>query len=192
MHAAAFVRDVEARPDSPGAGIAHRVQAKTHYFAGEFVEAVRELERALALFEPGRDDDLAVRFPPDPGVASMIYLAFASWALGEAGRAVSFVERMGARMAEFSHAPTLALGRVLGAFFSLMRGDPPRARTSVSELALRARRGRWRCGRGDGSCGRDEHGRPASPLLSSLSSLLSLSVIAAARHCAAFFELLWP
>jgi predicted ATPase/class 3 adenylate cyclase len=136
MHAAAFVRDVEARPDSPGAGIAHRVQAKTHYFAGEFVEAVRELERALALFEPGRDDDLAVRFPPDPGVASMIYLAFASWALGEAGRAVSFVERMGARMAEFSHAPTLAFGRVLEAFFSLMRGDRPRARTSVSELAL--------------------------------------------------------
>ena len=39
----------------------------THYFAGEFIEAVRELERSLALFEPGRDDDLAVRFPPDPG-----------------------------------------------------------------------------------------------------------------------------
>ena len=136
MHAAAFVRDVEARPDSPEAGIAHRVQAKTHYFAGEYVEAVRELERALALFEPGRDDNLAVRFPPDPGVASMIYLAFASWALGEAGRAVSFVKRMEARMAEFSHAPTLALGRVLEAFFSLMRGDRPRARTSVSELAL--------------------------------------------------------
>jgi class 3 adenylate cyclase/predicted ATPase len=134
-HAAVFVRDVEARPDSPEAAIAHRVQAKTHYFAGEFVEAVRELERALALFEPGRDDDLAVRFPPDPGVASMIYLAFASWALGEADRAVSFIERMGARIAELSHVPTLAFGRVLEAFFALMRGDRPRARTSVSALA---------------------------------------------------------
>ncbi|HKN29336.1 MAG TPA: AAA family ATPase [Roseiarcus sp.] len=135
MHAAAFVRDVEARPETPEAGIAHRVQGMTHYFAGEFVEAVRELERALALFQPGRDDDLAFRFPPDPGVASMIYLAFASWALGEAGRAVSFVERMRARIAELSHPPTLALGATLAAFFALLRGDRPRARTSVSELA---------------------------------------------------------
>ena len=139
MHAAVFVRDVEARPDSPEAAIAHRVQAKTHYFAGEFVEAVRELERSLALFEPGRDDDLAVRFPPDPGVASMIYLAFASWAFGEADRAVSFIERMGARMAELSHVPTLAFGRVLETFFALMRRDCPRARTSVSALARTVR-----------------------------------------------------
>ena len=134
-HAAAFMRDVEARPDSSEAGIAHRVQGMTHYFAGEFVEAVRELERALALFEPGRDDDLAVRFPPDPGVASMIYLAFAWWALGEAGRAASFLDRKRSRIAELSHAPMLALGAALAAFFALMRGDRPRARTSVSELA---------------------------------------------------------
>ena len=100
---------------------------------------MRELERALALFEPGRDDDLAVRFPPDPGVASMIYLAFASWTLGEAGRAVSFIERMRARMAGLVHAPTLALGSALSAFFALMRGDRPRARESVSELARIAR-----------------------------------------------------
>ena len=135
MHAAAFVRDVEARPNSPEAGIAHRVQGITHHFAGEFVEAVRELEHALAAFRPGRDDDLAVRFPPDPGVGSMIYLAFASWALGEAGRAVSFVERMTTRIAGLSHAPTLALGAALAAFFALMRRDRPCARTSVSELA---------------------------------------------------------
>ncbi len=38
----------------------------THLFAGEFVEAARELELALARFEPDRDDDLAVRFPPNP------------------------------------------------------------------------------------------------------------------------------
>ena len=66
--AAAFLADVEARPDLPEAGVAHRVQGITHWFAGEFAEARDHLERALALFGPGRDDDLAYRFGMDPGV----------------------------------------------------------------------------------------------------------------------------
>ena len=133
--AAAFLADVAAKPDSGEAGIAHRVQGMTHLFAGEFVEAARELELALARFEPGRDDDLAVRFPPDPGAAAMIYLAFASWALGEFGQAASLIERMRARVEGLSHATTLAHATALTAFFALMRGDRSQAGTSVCELA---------------------------------------------------------
>ena len=135
MHAAAFLADVSARPNSAEAGVAHRVQGITHHFAGEFVEALHELEKALALFQPGRDDDLAFRFPPDPGVAAMIYLALVSWPLGEVDRAVSLVKRMKTRIAGLSHATTLAHGASLAAFFALMRGDRAGARTSVSELA---------------------------------------------------------
>jgi hypothetical protein len=58
-HAAAFRRAVQARPDSPTAVVAHRVLGATHWSAGEYVEARDHLERALALFEPTRDDDLA-------------------------------------------------------------------------------------------------------------------------------------
>ena len=133
--AAAFLADVAAKPDSGEAGIAHRVQGMTHLFAGEFVEAARELELALARFEPGRDDDLAVRFPPDPGAAAMIYLAFASWALGEFGQAASLIGRMRTRVEGLSHATTLAHATALTAFFALMRGDRSQAGTSVSELA---------------------------------------------------------
>ena len=68
-HAAAFLSDVEARPDSPEAGVAHRAAGITRWFAGEYREARDHLERALALFQPGRDDDLAFRFGRDPGVA---------------------------------------------------------------------------------------------------------------------------
>ena len=56
------MRDVEARPDSAEAGIAHRVQGITHHFAAEFVEAARDLELALALFGPGRDGSLPAGF----------------------------------------------------------------------------------------------------------------------------------
>ena len=132
--AAAFLVDVAAKPDFGEAGIAHRVQGMTHLFGGEFVEAARELEHALALFQFGRDDDLAVRFPPDPGAAAMIYLAFASWALGEFGQAASLIERMRARVEGLSHAATLAHATALTAFFALMRGDRSQAGMSVSEL----------------------------------------------------------
>ncbi len=57
-HAAALLSDVEARPNSPEAGVAHRATGVTCWFAGEYREARDYLERALALFQPGRDDDL--------------------------------------------------------------------------------------------------------------------------------------
>src|SRR3984957_10226085 len=73
------------------AGVAHRTAGSTHWFAGEFREAQEHLEHALALFQPGRDDDLAFRFGQDPGVAAMLYLALTLWPLGDIGRAVSLV-----------------------------------------------------------------------------------------------------
>ena len=131
---AACLADVEARPNSPEAGLVHRVQGITHWFAGEFVEARDHLERALALFQPGRDDEMAFRFGPDPGVSAMAFLAFALWSLGEVDRAVSLTERMRARLGGLTNANTLALGTMLAAMLAVMRGDRSRARMSVSEL----------------------------------------------------------
>ena len=74
-HAAAFLSDVEARPDSPEAGVAHRAAGMTCWFAGEYREARDHFEARARLFKPGRDDDLAFRFGQDPGVAAMAYLA---------------------------------------------------------------------------------------------------------------------
>ena len=137
--AAAFLADVEARPNSPEAGVAHRVQGITHWFAGEFVEARDHLGRALALFEPGRDDDLTYRFGMDPGVPAMAYLAFVLWSLGEIDCALSLAERMRERTAGLTHANTLALGTMHATAFELMRGDRPGIRTSALELAHIAR-----------------------------------------------------
>jgi hypothetical protein len=61
IRAEAFLRDVEGRPYSPEAGVARRIAGTTHWFAGEYPEARDQLEHALAIFQPGRDDDLAFR-----------------------------------------------------------------------------------------------------------------------------------
>ena len=55
-HAAAFIAGVAARPNSPEAGVAHRVLGTTHCFAGEYAQAREHLERALSLVptRPGR------------------------------------------------------------------------------------------------------------------------------------------
>ena len=134
-HAAAFLNDVAAKPESPEAGVAHRTAGITCWFAGEYREARDHLERALALFEPGRDDDLTFRFGLDPGIATMVNLANASWPLGEVDRAISLIDRAQLRSADFTHAGVLAFARMHSALFDLMRRDHVRAAPRAFELA---------------------------------------------------------
>jgi predicted ATPase len=134
-HAETFLSDVEARPDSPEAGVAHHTAGTTHWFAGEYLEAREHLERALALFQPGRDDDLTFRFGQDRGVTEMLFLAFTLWPLGEIRRAVAFVGDAEARIAGLAHVGTRAFGGVQTAMFELMRGDISRAARNAAELA---------------------------------------------------------
>ena len=121
----------------PEAGVAHRVLGTTHCFAGEYAEAREHLERALTLFQPGRDDDLAFRFGQDAGVAAMCYLAIASWPLGNVRRAVSLVDGAHERLARVAHIGTHPYVKYHAAV-RLMRGDRARAAENGSETALLA------------------------------------------------------
>ena len=135
----AFLSDTEARPDSPEAGVAYRAAGLTCWFAGEYREARDHLERALRLFLPGRDDDLAFRFGLDPGVAAMVNLATVSWSLGEVDSSISLIERMQTRLAGLTHVGMVAFGKMHSALFDLMRGDHARATPKTFELAGLAR-----------------------------------------------------
>jgi predicted ATPase len=115
------------------------IAGATRWFAGEYREARDHLERALALFQPGRDDDLAFRFGQDPGVAGMHYLALALWPLGDVERASSLVTRAEERIAGFVHIGTQAYVKWAAAMFELMRGDLKRAAPNAVELVRLAR-----------------------------------------------------
>ena len=138
-HAAAFLSDIAAKPNSPEAGVAHRTAGITCWFAGEYREARDHLEGALALFQPGRDDDQTFRFGLDPGIATMVNLANASWPLGEVDRAISLIDRAQLRSADFTHAGVRAFARMHSALFDLMRRDHARAAPKAFELAQLAR-----------------------------------------------------
>jgi predicted ATPase len=134
-HAAAFLRDVAASPDSPEAGVAHRILGSTHWFAGEYREARSHLEQALALFKLGRDDDLALRFGHDVGVAAMFYFGLVLWPLGDVERAISHVGSAEARTAGLTYIGARAFGAMFAALFALMRGDVSGVASNAAELA---------------------------------------------------------
>jgi tetratricopeptide (TPR) repeat protein len=139
VHAKAFLSKVEARPDSAEAGVAHRLLGTTHWFAGEYVEARDHLERALAVFQSGRDDELAFRFGQDAGVSATLYLALALWPLGDVERAISLTRDAQERTARLAHIGTRAYEKAHAALFELMRGDLSRSAPNALELARLSR-----------------------------------------------------
>src|SRR5208282_2683806 len=139
QHAAAFLREVEARPDAPEAGVAHRLTGLTKWAEGDFVGARSHLELALGTFYPDRDRDLAFRFGQDLSVAAMSYLALALWPLGEVDRALDLIERVKSRITEIQHIGTVAYGYVHAIMFEMLRGEFARAAPLAAALAHLAR-----------------------------------------------------
>jgi predicted ATPase len=130
---------VEAKPDSPEAGVAHRAAGMMHWFAGEYREGREHLEKAPTLFQAGRDDDLAFHFGQDAGAAAMLYLALTLWPLGDMARALSLVAEAEARSAGLAHIGTRAHGKLHVAMFALMLGDLSRVALNADELVRLAR-----------------------------------------------------
>jgi len=133
--AQAFLRDVELRPDSPEAGVAHRAYGVTQWFTGNFIEARSHLEQALAIFDPERDRDLAFLFGQDVGVSAMVYLAIVLWPLGDIDRARQLVDATTTRIAELGHLATSTYGLMHSAMFEIIGRNVDRAAPLAKALS---------------------------------------------------------
>ena len=133
--AQAFLRDVETRPGSPEAGVAHRAYGVTQWFTGNFVEARTHLEHAVAVFNPERDRDLAFRFGQDVGVSAMVYLAIVLWPLGEVDRAREIADATAARIANLNHLATSTYGLMHCAMFEIIARNAGRAAPLAKALS---------------------------------------------------------
>ena len=134
-----FLREALADPSSAEAGVGHRIKGTTHWFAGEFVEAREQLQRALAVFDPERDRDLALRFGYDGGVVAAAYLLLVLWPLGEFELARRLFGEMSERLMGITHAGTVALATTIQAVFELTRRDFDRVAPFAAMLGDLAR-----------------------------------------------------
>ena len=138
-YATAFLRGVAAQPDLPEAVVAHRANGITAWCTGNFADARRHLEQALAIFNPNRDSDLAFSFGHDPGVAAMAYLSLTLWPLGEVDRARLLVGDMMRRTMEITHVGTICFANMHAGYLEMMRGDPIQTDPFANALARLAR-----------------------------------------------------
>jgi len=138
--AEAMLKESESRPESAEACIAHRVYGATCWVTGSDAEtAKRHLEKALALYDPERDRDLAYRFAQDIGVSALVYLSLVQWVLGESDRSHATMTEALAHAAKINHVPTLVYTNLHAAWLEMIRLDPGRCKPPA-EAALAAAR----------------------------------------------------
>jgi tetratricopeptide (TPR) repeat protein len=125
--AQALVEQMANTPRTPPMVVANRVAGASHFFTGNFAEAQRYLDVALANYDPIVHAGLANQFGQDIGVTIHIFQAFNSLMLGRTRRAaVHFDKAEGFAMAT-GHINTICSAFIMRAFFSLTSGDRPDA-----------------------------------------------------------------
>jgi class 3 adenylate cyclase/tetratricopeptide (TPR) repeat protein len=117
------LRDIEGKPSSPEAAVAHRLAGVTEWYLGNFELARAHLEQTLAMFDPQRDRDLTYRFGQDMGVSAMVFMALALWPLGEIDEARRIGEEMLARAVASGHMLTAVFGHFQYALLHVVRRD---------------------------------------------------------------------
>jgi class 3 adenylate cyclase/predicted ATPase/ABC-type transport system involved in cytochrome c biogenesis ATPase subunit len=119
----ALLNDAKQMPGSPEECVARRLAGETCWFAGDYTSARDYYEQALAIYDPKRDAPLVHRFAQDIGVTAMVFLALASWPLGEVERARQVADKAVALAAESGHVPTIAFALFHKILLDGVRGD---------------------------------------------------------------------
>jgi predicted ATPase len=117
------LRDIEGKPPSPEAAVAHRLAGVTEWYLGNFELARVHFRQTLAMFDPQRDRDLTYRFGGDVSVTAMVFLAFTLWLLGETDEARRIGEEMLARAVASGHMLTTVFGHFQYALLHVARRD---------------------------------------------------------------------
>lgn len=110
-------------------------------YMGGMEDARRHLERALSLYDPERDREMAFQQGQDPGVLAASYLSWVLWFQGLPEQAVETQQRALAIAQECGHPYSQAFAAVFASVLWQMLGDHYRCR-SFADLTLELSRRR--------------------------------------------------
>jgi predicted ATPase len=136
--AESFLRDAENAGRTTEAAAARRCVGLARLPQGDLIGAEANCAEALRTYDPERDCDAKFRFGPDTGACAAVYLALASWAMGDFERARALSEEALARADETGHAPTKANVYYFVSLYQVLCGDPQavsRTATILVDLA---------------------------------------------------------
>jgi predicted ATPase len=122
--AESFLREAENDGRMTEAAAARRNVGMARLYQGDLVGAEAIFAEALRTYDPERDRDARFRFGPDTSASAAIYLALASWVLGDVERARALSEQASARADATGHAPTRANVYCFVSLYHMLRGDP--------------------------------------------------------------------
>ncbi len=102
---------------------AYHRQGATRLWIGEFLAARAHLEQAIALYDPQRHRDHALRYGADPGVACRLLAHQVLWILGYPDQALRRAQEALELALEFSHVNTLGYGLACLPHVHYVRGE---------------------------------------------------------------------
>ena len=122
--AEALVEETADAPNTPSMVVANRLAGISHYWMGNFEEAQRYHDVALANHDPIAHAGLANQFGHDVGTMNHLFQAFNLLMLGETRRAAVHIEEAETLAMATDHIPTICyVLHMRGTYYSLPSGD---------------------------------------------------------------------
>jgi tetratricopeptide (TPR) repeat protein len=118
-----FLQEAEAQGRLAEAGVGHRLVGLTSMFLGDLVEARRHLELALSTYDRKRDSEVRERFAHDTGVAARVFLALASWCVGDLQRVSRLIEEAIGLGDDLGHLPSAIHALWYKVYIQCLRND---------------------------------------------------------------------
>lgn len=112
-----------------------RMQALEFFMKADFHESLKLVEQALALYDPSRHSNLALRYAQDPRAAATNYKAWNLWHLGHPEQSANAAEEALQWALQIDHPTTIGITQCYGiAQTNIWLGNVARVRKAAEEV----------------------------------------------------------
>ncbi|SPJ28720.1 adenylate/guanylate cyclase domain-containing protein [Falsiruegeria mediterranea] len=133
--AEALVEETANAPNTPPMVVANRVAGASHFLMGNFAEAQRYLDVALANYDSIAHAGLANQFGQDIGVTIHIFQAMNSLMLGQTERATTHLNEAESVAKSTDHIQTICYLLNMRFIYGLASGDRPDVERCLNEVS---------------------------------------------------------